>query len=86
MVFELVGIESVDYVSRKSQERVEGVKLHVVGESGASTRVKGCSVETFWVSKRADIYKDALTLPLNSRINCSFNRWGNLDTVDLMKD
>ena len=86
MVFNLVGIEEVDYVSKKTQERVEGVKLHVVGENNASTRVKGCSVETFWVSKRADIYKATLTLPLNSRVNCSFNRWGNLDAVDLMKD
>lgn len=85
MKYELVGVESVDYVSRKTQERVEGVKLHVVGEEGSSSRVKGHPVETFWISKRADIYNDALTLPLNSKIECSFNRWGNLDHFQIVK-
>lgn len=85
MKYELVGLENVDYVSRKSGERVEGVKLHVVGEEGSSNRVKGHPVESFWISKRADIYEKALSIPLNSNIECSYNRWGNLDHIEVVK-
>lgn len=85
MKYELVGIENVDYVSRKSGERVEGVKLHVVGEEGSSNRVNGHPVESFWISKRADIFNMASNLPLNSMIDCSYNRWGNLDHIEVVK-
>lgn len=85
MVFKFVGRELVDYLSKKTNEQVEGVKLHVIGVKDANKRVEGCAVEAIWISKRSDIYQDALDLPIDTNIDCSFNRWGNVDAFRVMK-
>lgn len=86
MVCKFVGRELVDYISKKNDERVEGVKLHVIGVKGANNRVDGCAVESLWISKRAsELYNDALNIELDSDIDCSFNRWGSLDSFKVMK-
>lgn len=86
MVFKFVGREHVDYISKKNNERVEGVKLHVIGVKDANSRVEGCAVEALWISKRADsLYNDACQLALDTNLECSFNRWGSLDSFRVMK-
>lgn len=86
MVFKFVGRELVDYISKKNNERVEGVKLHVIGVKDANSRVEGCAVEALWISKRADaLYNDACQLVLDSNLECSFNHWGSLDSFRVLK-
>ena len=85
MVYKLVGREIVSYTSKKSNEQVEGLKLHVIGAKDSLKRVEGCAVEALWISKRSEIYEDALALPLDSNIECSYNRWGNLDSFRVRK-
>lgn len=86
MEFKLVGKELVDYTKKQNNERVEGVKLHVVGNKDVNSHVKGCAVEALWVGKRAEnLYEEAMNLPLDSIIDCSFNRWGSLDSFRVMK-
>lgn len=85
MVFKFVGRELVDYTSKKTNEQVEGLRLHVLGAKDANSRVEGCAVETIWISKRSGLYEDALHLPIDSNIDCSYNRWGNVDNFRVLK-
>lgn len=85
MIFKLVGRESVDYTSKKTNEQVEGLKLHVLAAKGSNKRVEGCAVETIWISKRSDLYKMAAELPIDTNIDCSYNRWGSVDNFQVLK-
>ena len=85
MVFKFVGRELVDYTSKKTNEQVEGLKLHVIGAKNSNKRVEGCAVETMWISKRSDLYKMALELPIDTNIDCTYNRWGNVDNFRVLK-
>lgn len=79
----LVGKQNVDYISKKTNQPVVGVSLHVVGED---SRVEGMAVETIFVSKKSEgMYDDALKFPIGAEVNVSYNRWGNADTVTLCK-
>lgn len=84
--YEIVGKEEVDYVSKKTNERVEGLKLHCIGEVDAKTRVKGIAVETLWISKRSEMYADAVKVPMNTAITCNYNRWGGLEGFSVINN
>lgn len=79
----LLGIENIDYMSRKSGNPVKGVSLHVMGES---SRVKGHGVETIFVSSNAGYYEDVLQLPLGCELDVQYNRYGSVDTIQLVKE
>lgn len=77
----VIGKESVSYFSKKRNEQVDGVKLHC---TTANDRVDGQSVETIWVSRKSDIYKEISGLKLNSDISCSYNRWGSIESIKIV--
>lgn len=85
MVYKLVGLEDVDYTSKKTNEQVQGVKLHVLGAKDSNSRVKGCAVDTLWIGKRSDMYDDIIKIPVDTNIECFYNRWGNVDSIRVMK-
>ncbi len=85
MVFKLVGRENVDYTSKKTNEQVQGIKLHVIGAKDANSRVEGCAVDSLWISKNSNMYDDARTIPIETNIDCSYNRWGGIDSIRVMK-
>lgn len=78
MMFEILGIEKVDYDSRKTGRRVQGTNLHcIVGEP--SDRCQGQRVERLYVKQ--DI--DCSSLAVGDRIEVFYNRYGSVDSVRL---
>lgn len=77
-MLKIVGKQDVDYISRKTNQPVVGITLHCLGKN---SRVDGESVETVFVSARADSYDFAKSQPIGGMINVSYNRWGNVDNV-----
>lgn len=75
---QIVGKQKVDYVSKKSGQPVRGLTLHVVG---IHNDVEGKAVETLFVSERSEIFKGVAEMPLGTEIRCSYNRWGNIESV-----
>ena len=75
----LLGIENIDYMSRKSGNPVKGVSLHVMGES---SRVKGHGVETIFVSSKAGYYEDVLQLPLGCEMHSPANTFSTRSSLN----
>lgn len=78
----LLGKQIVSYTSKKTNNLVEGVTLHC---STTSNNVEGTAVETIFVSKKSAMYESVMQMPLNSEFACSYNRWGNPETITPLK-
>lgn len=81
----VVGRNNVKYTSKKTNNLVEGVNLHLVGNR---PNVEGEAVETIFISARSDMYNMCLTIPFGTEIRVSYNRWGSaeyIETVDTGK-
>lgn len=72
---EVVGIEKVDYVSRKSGKNVKGVKLHMCGESD---NVQGCAVSSEFVPERVEC-----NVTVGDKVKLFYNKFGQVDKVAL---
>lgn len=80
----IIGLENVDYISRKSGEPVKGLNLHTVG---VSANVKGKACEKFFVSAKAEgIYPVASKLNVNDLVDIQFNRFGGIDAIYTVTD
>lgn len=78
----LVGRETVDYVSKKTNNPVKGVSLHVVG--GTSNRIEGEAVETIFISEKNDLYAAVMKAPLGSELKVSYNRFGSVEDMEII--
>lgn len=78
----IVGKQKVDYVSRKTNQPVQGVTLHCTDERQG---IEGVSVETIFVSAKSDIYNDVVNIPIGSNISVGYNRWGSVEYVQACK-
>lgn len=79
----VVGKQVVDYISKKTQEPVKGLSLHCVGNRNG---VEGQAVETIFVSAKAtELHKVAASLPINSEVDFSYNRWGGVIDIRVAK-
>lgn len=76
----IVGKQSVDYVSKKSNQPVVGLTLHV---TGTDNRVEGLACETIFISEKSQMYQQCMSYPLNSEINVQYNRYGSVESVTL---
>lgn len=70
----IVGIESVDYTSRKTNRRVVGFKLHTLLKEENRTNVNGYRVNSFFVSE--DVFRNYFDLPLGSEVEVYYNQYG----------
>lgn len=77
MMFEILGIEPVDYTSRKSGRPVRGTNLHCI--DGNKQIKEGQAVERLYIKE--DI--DCRDLQVGDRIEVFYNRYGSVDTVRL---
>lgn len=79
---QIIGKQNVDYVSKKTNQQVTGITLHVIGED---SRVEGMATETVFISSKSEVYNAVKNMPLGSDVVFSYNRWGNVENVLLCK-
>lgn len=82
MSLKVVGKQNVDYMSKKTNQQVTGITLHIIGQN---SRVEGMAVDTIFVSSKSNTYNTVASLPIGAEIDVLYNRWGNVETVELCK-
>ena len=75
-MFEVVGKQKVDYVSKKDNDRKIGISLFCVCDGG--NNVEGKSVEKLYISDKNELYGFAKSLPVGSLIKVTYNRYGSV--------
>lgn len=83
MILEIVGKQTVDYVSKKTDRPVKGITLHCLNKNVQG--VTGAAVESIFVSYKSDLYDVAWNYAIGSEVNASFDRRGYLDNIILCK-
>lgn len=85
MKAQVVGLENVDYKSKKTEKPVVGVKLHCLIEPNKNTQ--GAGVESFFISlndrneNAKEICEVLKSIKLNSYVDITYNRFGFIDNV-----
>ena len=74
----IIGIQPVDYVSRKTNKQVTGLTLHLTFEDD---RIRGLGTETVFVSTQSICYNDVAALPLGTEVNVYYNRYGSVEDI-----
>lgn len=82
MSVKVVGKQNVDYMSKKTNQQVTGITLHIIGQN---SRVEGMAVDTIFVSGKSATFNTVASLPIGSEIDVLYNRWGNVETVEVCK-
>mgnify|MGYP006976104525 CR=1 FL=1 len=82
MNVKIVGKQPVDYVSKKTNQPVQGVTLHCVG---TNERVNGLATETIFVSGKSPLFDKVMKLPLESDVTVVYNRWGSCEDIVVCK-
>lgn len=70
---EVVGIEKVDYVSKKTGKPVRGINLHMCHNS---EKVEGLAVCTEFISERNDI-----NVKVGDKVELLYNKYGQVIKV-----
>ena len=79
-MFEIIGIERLDYVSKKNGQRVRGTNLYCIdGSENRNTIGNRC--EKLYCKEAVDTSDFAI----GDRIEVSYNRWGNIETAALVE-
>ena len=78
MVKKIIGKTAVDYVSKKTNQRVVGINLHCSYED---CNTEGVAVERVYISSRSEFYPEIQKAPLGAEVEIFYNRWGNFDFV-----
>lgn len=78
MKAKVLGVQSVDYVSKKSNQQVTGVTLHL---SYPRDNVSGEAVETVFISERSAV--DVSKVKPGVIVGLSYNRWGSVESLEL---
>ena len=76
----IVGKQTVDYVSKKTNQPVVGVTLHCVCNT-SDERFEGLQTETIFISNKSPMYEQCRAFPLESEISVSYNRYGSVESV-----
>ncbi len=77
----IVGKEKVDYLSKKTNQQVSGVRLHVLQ---ADVRVEGFAAEGVFISSKYANYDEVANLPLGSEIIIIYNRFGSVQDIQIV--
>lgn len=79
MNLQVVGIQKVDYVSKKTNQPVTGLTFHVLG---SRKDVEGEACETIFVSSRSDVPVE--DVKVGSVVEVSYNRFGSVQDIILV--
>lgn len=75
------GLEKVDYVSKKSNQRVEGLNLHCVSDYIETDKMTGQQVERIFISVRSQAWASIQKVKIGDDVRVLYNRYGNVDDV-----
>lgn len=75
----VVGRNNVKYTSKKTNNLVEGISLHLVG---TRPNVEGEAVETVFISAKSTTFETCATIPIGTEVNVFYNRYGNVDCIE----
>lgn len=78
MIYILLGVEDLDYVSKKTGKQVKGCNIYVA-EQIKNGRGQKCI--NFYISALSDVYCDVHEVPIGSEIELHFNRFGTLTKI-----
>lgn len=79
-MYQLIGVQSVDYVSRKTNNQVTGVNLHCI-VLGDGENLDGQAVERIFISSKSSAYNDVKSLKLGCTFSMYYNRYGNVESI-----
>ena len=74
MIYKVIGIQNVNYTSKKTGQLVEGCQLHVSFED---SRINGLGVDKIFCGKRIPVDN----VKLNDYIEVYYNKYGQVDFV-----
>ncbi len=77
----IVGKEKVDYLSKKTNQQVNGVRLHVLQPDN---KVEGYAAEAVFISSKHASYDAVANLPLGSEIIIIYNRFGSVQDIQIV--
>ena len=80
-MFEIIGIEIVDYLSKKTNRQVVGKKFYAYRPI-ASSRGDGYETEVFFCSDRMSAYS---IVSIGDTVRPIYNKYGNLDDLIVEK-
>ena len=78
----IIGLENVDYTSKKTGQPVKGIKIHA---TGINANVKGEAAEQFFVSVRAEgLYPKVTCFKVGDVIDIDFNNYGGINDIEYL--
>lgn len=82
-MYQVVGIEEIQYKSKSTGKDVKGKKLHLLCSSDSSGKnCKGNKVETVFVGKDEII----MGLDIGDKVSILYNKYGSVDRIELIAD
>lgn len=75
---EVVGKEDVDYMSKKTNRQVQGVRLHCLVDD---SRVTGKAAESIFISGTSDCIGYVKGLKIGDLVTVVYNRFGSVESV-----
>lgn len=82
MIYKVLGIEVVDYVSKKTGNRIVGRNLHVCCDFGSKQIERGCQgYRTESVYIKNDMCPD---LKVGDQVEFLYNRYGSVEEMKML--
>lgn len=81
----IFGFEKVDYISKRSKQRVEGLNLHCVSDYVENDRMTGQQVERIFISVRSPAWSSVQASKIGDMVKVLYNRFGSVDDVIVQK-
>lgn len=81
----VVGIEKINYVRKKDNTQVEGLKLYCTWADERNKNLVGEMCETVYIpSSRFDSISALSDLEVGNEIRISYNRFGGVDDITII--
>ncbi|MBD5401990.1 hypothetical protein HDR58_04200 [bacterium] len=77
----VVGIEKVHYMSKKSNQWVDGLNLHCISDPVETEMISGQTVERLFISNRSAAIVAAQQVKIGDDIKAFYNRFGSIDDI-----
>ncbi len=76
-MYNVVGIQKINYVSKKTGSPVVGTRLHCMQSFPETSESSGYSVDSFYCSSQVDLS----AVSVGSDVEIFFNRYGSVTAV-----